>query len=123
MAVRFDDSDVKNGLEQLRRKVEAGLVIYGETVSKDFESYAKSNRPWTDRTGAARQRLNGYVEKILHGVRIYIAHGVYYGIFLELAHEKKYAILEPTIRLKSNDAIKGIEKMWRGIKVKQYDVR
>lgn len=118
MASRLDGSDVKDGLGQLKKKVEAGLLIYGETVAKDFESYAKSNRPWTDRTGNARQRLNGYVEAILHGVRICIAHGVSYGIYLELAHEKKYAILEPTVRLKGNDAIKGIKAMWQGIKVK-----
>lgn len=118
MASRLDGSDVEKGLADLKKKVEAGLLIYGETVAKDFESYAKSNRPWTDRTGAARQRLNGYVEAILHGVRICIAHGVPYGIYLELAHEKKYAILEPTVRLKGNDAIKGIKAMWQGIKVK-----
>lgn len=118
MAARIDDSDVKDGLDQLRKKVEAGLMIYGETVAKDFESYAKDNRPWTDRTGAARQRLNGYVEAFMHGVRVCIAHGVPYGIHLELGHGKKYAILEPTVRLKSNDAIKGIKAMWQGIKVK-----
>jgi len=118
MAARVDSSDVKSGLQQLKTQVEAGLRIYGETVAKDFESYAKAHRPWTDRTGAARQRLNGYVESILHGVRICIAHGVSYGIHLELRHEKKYAILEPTVRLKSNDAIKGFQAMWSAIKVK-----
>lgn len=118
MAVRLDTSDVQQGLETLRKKVEAGLVVYGETVAKDFESYAKANRPWKDRTGAARQRLNGYTEAILHGVRVCIAHGVSYGIYLELSHGKKYAILEPTVRLKGNDAIKGIKAMWAAIKVK-----
>ena len=118
MTSRLDDSDLKEGFDQLRKKVEAGLMIYGETVAKDFESYAKANRPWTDRTGNARQRLKGYVEAFLHGVRICIAHGVSYGIHLELSHEKKYAILEPTVRLKSNEAIKGIKAMWQGIKVK-----
>lgn len=115
---RIDTSDVESGLRTLEQKVKAGLLIYGETVAKDFESYAKSHRPWTDRTGAARQRLNGYTESILNGIRICIAHGVSYGIFLELAHEKKYAILEPTVRLKANDAINGIRKMFSAIKVK-----
>lgn len=118
MASRIDTSDVKSGLSMLKEKVEAGLLIYGKTVAKDFESYAKAHRPWTDRTGAARQRLNGYTEGIEHGVRIYIAHGVSYGIHLELGHEKRYAILEPTVRLKSNDAINGIKSMFRAIKVK-----
>ena len=32
MAVILDDSDVRSGLETLKQKVEAGLVIYGEFV-------------------------------------------------------------------------------------------
>lgn len=118
MAATIDDSDVRQGLDSLKRQVEAGLIIYGETAAKDFESYAKKNRPWTDRTGNARRSLRGYVETFLHGIRICIAHGVYYGIHLELAHGKKYAILEPTVRLNSNDVIKGIKAMWSAIKVK-----
>ena len=118
MAARLDDSDLRNGLKSLGEKVEAALLIYGETVAKDFESYAKKNRPWTDRTGAARQRLKGYTKKIVHGIRICIAHGVPYGIHLELSHGKKYSILEPTVRLKGNDAIKGIQTMFKAIKVR-----
>ena len=118
VSVKIDSSDVKSGLNTLEQKVKAGLLIYGETVAKDFESYAKENRPWTDRTGEARRRLKGYVDTFLHGIRICIAHGVPYGIHLELCHEKKYAILEPTVRLKGNDAIKGIALMFREIKVK-----
>lgn len=116
MATRLDDSDLRRGLNNLKDRIEAASLMYGETVAKDFESYAKSHRPWTDRTGNARQRLHGYTGKVPNGVRIYIAHGVEYGIFLELAHEKKYAILEPTIRLKSNDAMQGMQALLRNIK-------
>jgi hypothetical protein len=118
MGVRFDDSEVRRNLTGLPPKVEAALVMYGETVAKDFESYAKAHRPWTDRTGDARKRLKGYTEKVNNGVRVCIAHGVPYGIYLEFAHEKRYAILVPTVRLKSNDALKGFKRMWNSIKVK-----
>ena len=118
MASRIDDSDLRSGLTAFGPAVEAALRIYAETAAKDFESYAKANRPWTDRTGRARQSLNGYVENLPNGVRINIAHGVDYGQFLEFAHEKKYAILEPTVRLKANDVLKGLREMFRKIKVK-----
>ena len=58
---------------------------------------AQENRRWTDRTGQARQRLNGYVGKIAEGYRITLAHGVDYGLWLELANEKKYSIIPQTI--------------------------
>lgn len=118
MGIRLEDSEVRDGLDMFKEKVLAGLEIYGETVAKDFESYAKANRPWTDRTGEARRRLKGYTQKFAQGVRICIAHGVPYGIHLELSHSKKYAILEPTVRLKSNDAVKGINEILSNIKVR-----
>lgn len=117
MAMRFDDSQLKSGLSIFEQKVDAAMQMYAETVSKDFESYAKENRPWTDRTGQARQRLNGYVEDMKNGKRVCLAHGVDYGIFLEYCHEKRFAILEPTIRLKGPDAVSGFKTMMNGIKV------
>lgn len=115
MASRLDDSDLRNGLDTLDRKINDAVYMYCDTISKDFESYAKANRPWTDRTGNARQRLKGYPERIDHGARICIAHGVPYGIWLEIAHEKRYAILEPTVRLKANDALKGLKSLLNNI--------
>lgn len=118
MATRLDDSDLRSGLESLHDKINSAVYMYADTVSKDFESYAKANRPWTDRTGDARRRLKGYAEKINDGARVCIAHGVDYGIWLEVAHEKRYAILEPTVRLKANDTLRGLKEMFRNIKVK-----
>lgn len=113
---RLDDSDLRNGLDTLSRKINDAVYMYADTVSKDFESYAKANRPWTDRTGDARRRLNGFPERIQDGARICIAHGVDYGIWLEIAHEKRYAILEPTVRLKANDALRGLKTLLSNIR-------
>jgi hypothetical protein len=104
-------SDVLNGLANLNSRSKTALVIYAETVAKDFESYAKQNRPWIDRTGRARQGLTGYVKTISNGYRIVIAHTVDYGLWLEMARNKKYAILEPTVRLKGQSAINGMSRL------------
>lgn len=64
-----------------------------------MEEYAKDNAPWTDRTGNARQGLQGFVEDVSETiVDIYISHGMDYGKWLELAHAGRYAILWPTIQ-------------------------
>ena len=107
--IRFDVKDVLEGLTRLNTKTMAAMEMFGNTVAKDFESYAKANRPWTDRTGRARQGLTGYCIVRANGVRICIAHTVDYGLFLEYAREKKYAILEPTVRLKGPDAAKAFK--------------
>ena len=109
MRFRFDVSDVLEGLTKMNTKVIAALEMFGNTVAKDFESYAKANRPWTDRTGRARQGLTGYCIVRANGVRICIAHTVDYGLWLEYARDKKYAILEPTVRLKGPDAVRAFE--------------
>lgn len=106
----FNDDEVQVGLENLDMKMVAAFGIYCETAAKKLETYAKKNRPWTDRSSRARETLTGTSE-LLGGTsaRVVLAHGVDYGVWLELAHEKKYAIVEPTVRLQSNEILKGLE--------------
>lgn len=101
-----------DGLTDLKKMADSRVRVYAEVAAKDLEGYIKANRPWTDRTGQARQRMTGYVQKVSNGYRIVIAHGVDYGLWLELANEKKYAILEPTIRLKGPDIVKGMKDLF-----------
>lgn len=107
--IRIDSSSLEAGLDALMKP--AVIRMYVETQAKNLEAYAKEHRPWTDRTGDARKRLTGYVTTIPHGYRINLAHGVDYGIWLELAMEKRFAILEPTVRLKGPSVVKGMERL------------
>jgi hypothetical protein len=64
-----------------------------------FEAYAKANAPWTDRTGNARQSLYAFTQRLGQDVvALYLAHGVDYGIYLEVANEGRYAVVWPTIQ-------------------------
>ena len=90
--------------------------MYAQEGAKKFENYAKKNRPWTDRTGHARQRLTGWVETMKDRIRIHIGHGVDYGIYLELAHEKRYAILQQTVNACSKEVLNGFGKLTRYFK-------
>lgn len=97
MKFRFDGSDLMKGLMGTENKADAAIRMYAETSALQLQNAAKENRPWTDRTGAARQRLRGYIGASEVGWRIYLAHGVDYGIWLELAHEKRFSIIPKTI--------------------------
>lgn len=80
-------------------KVVAGVLMYADTEAKRLQNEMKSNAKWTDRTAHARQRLKGRAyQENPSTVVIKLSHGVDYGIFLEYAHEKKYAIIQPTIQ-------------------------
>lgn len=104
----FDFSEIYKSLDALPERLEKSLNKYGKTVSKQLEAEAKKNRKWIDRTGHARQRLQGGSELRPGKLIIYLQHGVDYGIYLEFAHEKKYAIVYPTLRREAPEAMNGL---------------
>jgi hypothetical protein len=115
--IRFDAQDLLNNLASMETKAEIAVKMYAQEGAKVFENYAKNNRRWQDQTGHARQRLVGWVERNKKNVRIYIGHGVDYGLYLELAHEKKYAILKETVEKKGQEVLKGFQNMINRMKV------
>lgn len=110
MGFRFDATGLESGLKDLEFKAALAVLAYGDTASQKLQNEAQKNAPWTDRTGMARRQLNGYVEDHTYRniVRVCLAHGVDYGIWLELAHEKRFAIVQPTIDLKSQEIFQGL---------------
>jgi hypothetical protein len=84
----------------LRFPVELDLKIARlvDLFSFKVESYARTNAPWTDRTGNARNGLRAvpfHESPIAHGITLF--HSVPYGIWLEVRHEGRYAIINKTI--------------------------
>lgn len=113
MSFKLDMSDIAKNLIEKEVKAMAVLNLHGDTVSKDMESYAKSNRPWTDRTGEARKRLKGNKKNMGNVIRCEISHGVDYGIFLEMYNERRFAILDPTIKVIGPKAVNGLDKIFK----------
>lgn len=90
--------------------------------ARDLEQYMKSNHPWKNRTGNAERGLSArlvsspqnYVQSIE------LAHGVPYGVYLEYSMEKRFAIIEPTIRIKGPEIINDLQdKLGMFINVKE----
>lgn len=81
---------------KLARKQKALLKALGDATAVKMEKDAKANAPWTDRTGNARQTLQGKSEWDNDMFHVMICGNMQYSVYLELAHEKKYAILVPT---------------------------
>jgi len=80
--------------KQKRRDLEG---VAKREIEPMLERYAKSNRPWKDRTGRARQGLTASSEMTASELVLRLSHTVPYGVFLELASAGKYAILGPTM--------------------------
>ena len=108
----FDLSEIRRNLTALPDRVEKAVMQYGRTSAVKLESKAKEDRPWTDRTAHARQRLHGSCSRIDTGIRISLAHGVDYGVYLELANEKMYAIIYPTLQREAPQIMSGLQGLF-----------
>ena len=78
MKIRIDIASALNGLYDYGCRAVSALDGAGRSAA-DMEAYAKSNRPWTDRTGNS--------------------------VFLELGYGGKYALLAPTVHHFAPDAL------------------
>lgn len=120
MAFKFDyeQSTLKSGMDNIGPKVVDAAMMYATTKATELESKMKTNRPWTDRTGMAKATLNAKVSQPdKNKVRITLAHGVEYGIDLELARERKYAIVYPTLVQEGPHVAAGLKDLMLKIKL------
>lgn len=109
--VKFEDGGILDGLDKVFSKTEAALRIYADSAAKKMEASAKTNRPWTDRTGKARQTIKGFAKHASNAskIRITLQDGVYYGKYLEYCNGGKYAIIEPTVDKEAPNIVEGLK--------------
>lgn len=108
---KFDLTDLLNGLANCEDKAGTAMLMYAENGALKLQNSARKNAPWTDRTGHARQRLTCITKVVDRGFQEELSHGVDYGIWLELAHEKKFAIIDPTIKKEGPAIIAGFNRL------------
>ena len=112
MGFKLDASELAESLSSLEVKTQAALEMYADSAAQKLQGSARRNAPWTDRSGAARNRLTCTVEHQGKGQELLtLSHGVEYGLWLELAHEKNWAILQPTIDRESSEIIEGLSTL------------
>lgn len=113
MGFKFDASGLFKGLVEAELRSRAALGLYADTVAKKMENQAKNSYPWTDRTYQASRRLKGDWQWNGNVARVTLSHGVDYGIWLEFANEKRFAVLKPTIDIMAPQAIRGLKNLMK----------
>ena len=99
-------------------KLGAVVLMYAATKASEIEAKMKLNRPWTDRTNMAKTMLSAKVSQPSDNlIRITLAHGVEYGIWLELANEQNYAIIAPTINEEGPRIISDLNNLMSKLKL------
>lgn len=108
----FKDDRLRRELEEIGPKVDGYIHAVFEYQGSKALTHAKTNAPWTDRTGNARAGLGvdiGWVPMESHSLTLF--HRMPYGIFLETRWGGRYAIILPTIRLFGRDTMRLLNKL------------
>lgn len=93
----------------LSPKGASGLYVIMETEGKKMENFARNRSIWSwNRTGDARRRLLGGALPGKDDVSAFVGHGVFYGKFLELSYQRKYAILQKAVEEYKGETVKKI---------------
>lgn len=105
------DSNILERLGVLESRADTAIAMFADSGALKLQQYAQEHARWTDRTGHARQRLNCKATKTATGYKLTLAHGVNYGIWLELRYNKKYAIINDTIRHEGKTILRSFERL------------
>ena len=85
--------NIKSIYEQKKVKLYALALSYaGQAINK-----ARTEKGWIDQTYQAVERM--FSKAFIEGqdIGFFLSHGVEYGIYLELANDRKYEIIRPII--------------------------
>ena len=114
----YDESTLKKNLDKMSVKLGTVVLMYAATKASELQAKMKLNRPWTDRTGMAKALLNAKVSQPNKDtIRITLTHGVDYGIWLELANGKNYAIIAPTVREEGPRIVEDLKNLMSKLKL------
>lgn len=85
-------------LKRLLPRVDAAVDLVFDRYEVEAETFARTNAPWTDRTGNARNGLFAKHDKepmVVHELTIYGT--MPYTFWLEVRWSGRYAIIGPTL--------------------------
>jgi hypothetical protein len=105
--IKWDDQ-ITPKLKRAEQGVDNFLQSVVQLHAPKVEAYAKRNAKWRDRTGNARNGLRGVPESGRGNHKIILAHGVPYGIYLEVRFSGKYAIINPTLAAEGPEVMRTV---------------
>jgi hypothetical protein len=99
MAKEYSKSNLKKAYNKRELAVIALCKYYSKLIIQDFQREQEGNKYWENRSNFAKDLMFTTVFKELANgvVGIRMAHGVNYGVYLELANNEEHAAIKPTI--------------------------
>jgi len=94
----WDPSEMKASLNTFDARIDALVAVVVDYSADKATRYMKTNAPWTDRTGNARQTLQARAQHkpFEHVIRMF--GGMPYQIWLEIRWGGRYSIIAKSIK-------------------------
>ena len=119
LTFRYNESTMKKALDNMAEKAGATILLYMATKATMVESEMKTGRPWQDQTNQAKAGLNVRVtQPNSNTLRMTLAHSAPHGVFLELAKEKRFAIIAPTLKKYQYEVIEDLDGIMKKMMVR-----
>lgn len=119
--VTYDDKRLRRNARNFNRNFRRNLSAVVDRRAAITTADLKTQARWTDRTGAAR---SGLVAIPIHGrtfEEIYMAYSVSYGIWLEIANDRRYAIITPMMRIAGEALLRDLDYLLDRMTSKDFD--
>lgn len=109
--IDFNDSRLRNNLRDFDDNYRRNIRSVVDYEAAYATGWMKEHAPWTDDTGAARSGLTATPLHARTFSEILLAYSVNYGIWLEVANDRKYAIITPAIRIIGNKLMHDLQHL------------
>lgn len=113
MGLRIDAKDFLANMSAIKQRSMFAAEKVGQNAAACMEGEAKRNAGWTDRTGLARQTITGYSGWQGKKLRMGVSGNMEYSVYLELAHEGRFAILWATVQANEQKIMDDLRKVVR----------
>jgi hypothetical protein len=115
------DNDIEkvnqNIADAFERKIAAGFALFEDEAIRtiqEFNDLQAGGEFWENRTFQAKDRMFTEAFKSDEAIGFIMAHGVQYGVYLELANNRKHQAIRPMIESRLS-AFRGPEGLRAGL--------
>lgn len=116
--VTWDSGTLRARLRELPPRLDNLIDVVIDRNAVQATQDLKQNAPWHDDTGLARASIAAVsfhqpTGEFSRRHTIIMAHGVHYGIWLEIANSGKYQVIMPTVRSTSHNVMGDMDHLFR----------
>lgn len=111
--MRWESNTLSPGLTAFPNRLKDALFDVMKFHEPRVASYMRDNAPWTDRTGNARGGLAAKAYRVGDNFGIVAFGQMPYQIWLEIANNGRYRIIQPTILNQGAAVMRTVSKLMR----------